>query len=162
MSATAYDFSTRWRFADTAITEVADILEDTAALPRWWPELFKQVTIVQPGADHAIGQVADCVCRARLPYTLRFTYVVVEVHYPYGSTISSTGDLVGTGIWTLATRDGGVDVRYDWRVSLEKPFLRAISPLVRPLLAANHAWAMRCGERGLRAELQRRRALETR
>jgi hypothetical protein len=157
LQAPVYDFSTQWRFDDTEINEVADILEDTASLPRWWPELFQAVTIVRPGAEHALGQVADCRCKARLPYTLHFTYVVVEVRYPYGSTISSTGDLVGQGVWTLRSRARGVDVTYDWRVELRKPLLRLVSPVLRPLLAANHTWSMRRGESGLTREIARRR-----
>src|ERR1022692_3863152 len=145
-----YDFTTHWRFDAAQLVEVADILEDTASMPRWWPELFKTVTIVKPGGDHQLGQVAYCTCRARLPYTLRFTYTVVEERYPNGSTIDSTGDLVGRGIWKLAQLDGSVDVEYDWHANLEKPFLRAVSPLLRPLLAWNHTWAMQRGEDGLR------------
>lgn len=156
-NAQVYNFVTHWRFDDAAITEVADILEDTASLPRWWPQLFRQVTILQPGGEHAVGQVARCVCRARLPYSLHFTYTVVEQRYPYGSTIRSTGDLIGTGVWTLAEREGGVDVEYDWNVTLEKPFLRFISPVVRRFLAANHEWSMQRGEEGLRHELKARR-----
>ena len=157
MAAPEYDFLTRWRFADAAITEVADILEDTASLPRWWPDLFKRVTIVNPGGEHAMGQVAYCECRARLPYTLRFTYTVLEQRYPNGSTIGSVGDLVGTGIWRLETRDHGVDVEYEWRVRLEKPLLRLLSPLARTLMAANHEWSMQRGEDGLRREILARR-----
>ena len=152
-----YDFLTKWRFDDTDITEVADILEDTATLPRWWPELFRTVTIVKPGTGHALGQIAKCECRARLPYTLRFTYTVVEERYPFGSTIDSTGDLVGRGVWRLEPRDGGVDVQYEWRVNLQKPLLRFVSPILRPLLAANHEWSMNRGEEGLRREIIRRR-----
>lgn len=160
MGGQEYSFSTPWRFDATEITEVADILEDTASLPSWWPDLFKKVTVVEPGATgivHSLGQVAYCECRARLPYTLRFTYRVVEQRYPNGSPLTSTGDLVGTGIWTLASRDAGVDVQYDWRVRLEKPFLRLLSPLARPFLGANHAWSMQRGEEGLKRELVRRR-----
>ncbi len=157
MAVQEYNFVTQWRFERAGIHEVADILEDTASLPRWWPELFKKVTVVTPGAGHALGQVAQCECRARLPYTLRFTYTVVEERYPFGSTLASTGDLVGTGIWRLSVRGTGVDVEYDWRVRLEKPFLRLISPITRPFLAANHAWSMRRGEEGLRRELVRRK-----
>jgi hypothetical protein len=152
-----YDFLTKWRFDDCDIVEVADVLEDTASLPRWWLELFKAVTIVEPGGEHALGQVARCACRARLPYTLHFLYTVTEQRYPNGSTLQSTGDLVGTGIWRLATRDNGVDVEYSWRVDLEKPLLTLISPVLRPLLAWNHEWSMRKGEEGLRRELERRR-----
>ena len=152
-----YDFLTKWRFDDCDIHEVADILEDTAALPRWWPQLFQTVRVIQPGTGHSLGQVAECSCRARLPYTLHFVYTVVEERYPNGSTISASGDLIGTGIWRLATRDGGVDVEYSWRVLLEKPILRLLSPLLRPLLAGNHEWSMERGQEGLQRELLRRR-----
>lgn len=128
-----YSFLTPWRFDKTSIFEVADILEDTASLPRWWPDLFKSVTIQKPGGEHALGQVAN------------------------GSTISSLGDLIGTGIWRLAERDGGVDVEYEWRVRLEKPLLKLVSPIARPFLANNHEWSMRRGYEGLCAEVVRRR-----
>ncbi len=52
-----------------------------------------------------------------------------------------------------------MDVRYDWRVDLQKPLLRALSPLLRPLLAGNHEWSMARGQEGLRAEIERRRLL---
>jgi len=158
MAGDHYDFLTRWRFDGVSINDVADVLEDTASLPRWWPQLFRRVTIVKPGGPHRLGEVAHCECRARLPYTLRFTYTCTEVSYPNGSTIESSGDLVGRGVWRLAARDGGVDVEYSWRVSLEKPLLRLLSPVLRPLLAGNHEWSMHRGEEGLRKELARRRS----
>lgn len=157
MPAQHYDFLSDWRFEDTSLNEVADVLEDTASLPLWWPELFKSVRIVAPGSEHRLGQVAECACRARLPYTLRFTYTVVEQRYPNGSTIDSTGDLVGRGVWRLSARANGVDVAYSWRVRLEKPWLRLFSPVFRPLLAWNHVWSMARGEEGLRREVLRRR-----
>jgi len=157
MSAAEYSFLTHWRFDDARLTEVADIIEDTTSFPRWWPQLFRRVTVVTAGTDHGLGQVAYCECRARLPYTLLFTYTVVDVNYPNGSTVSSTGDLIGTGIWRLAQRDGGVDAAYEWTVRLEKPFLRLLSPIARPFLAANHEWSMARGQEGLRGELIRRR-----
>lgn len=153
-----YDFLSRWRIEDAPLSLVADVLEDTRSLPRWWPELFKEVRIVQPGGSHALGQVAACACRARLPYTLRFIYTVVEERYPNGSTIESSGDLVGRGVWRLQERDRGVDVEYTWQVRLEKPWLRSVSPLLRPLLSWNHEWSMRKGEEGLRREVARRSA----
>ena len=153
-----YDFLSKWRLENASLTDVADILEDTASLPLWWPQLFKSVRIVKPGAEHSLGQVAECACRARLPYTLRFRYTVVEERYPNGSTIDSTGDLVGRGIWRLNASSEGVDVEYSWRVILEKSWLRLFSPIFRPLFAWNHAWSMARGEEGLRREILRRRA----
>jgi hypothetical protein len=154
-----YDFLTKWRFDDATINEVADILEDTASLPRWWPELFRSVTIEKRGGVHRLGEIARCECRARLPYTLRFVYTCVAEEYPRGSTIEASGDLVGRGVWKLEERARGVDVEYSWCVKLEKPFLRLVSPLLKPLLAANHEWSMRRGEEGLKREILRRRDL---
>ncbi|HEY7980904.1 MAG TPA: hypothetical protein VID19_05420 [Candidatus Eremiobacteraceae bacterium] len=159
MLAQEYDFLSNWRFEDATLTEVADILEDTASLPQWWPQLFKSVRIVQSGSGHSLGQVAECACRALLPYTLRFRYTVTEERYPNGSTIDSTGDLVGRGIWRLSSREDGVDVAYSWRVRLEKMWLRLFSPVFRPLLAWSHTWSMARGEEGLGREILRRRGI---
>ena len=45
---------------------------------------------------------------------------------------------------------------YDWRIRADKPLLGWFSPILRPLFAWNHRWAMRQGERSLRRELARR------
>ena len=47
---------------------------------------------------------------------------------------------------------------YDWRLRADKPLLRNLSFLLRPLFEANHRWAMAQGETSLKLELQRRRA----
>jgi hypothetical protein len=49
-------------------------------------------------------------------------------------------------------------VIYDWRISAEKPLLKKLSWLLRPVFSANHHWAMQKGEVSLALELQRRRA----
>jgi hypothetical protein len=47
---------------------------------------------------------------------------------------------------------------YDWRIRAEKPFLKLMTPLLRPIFSANHLWAMRKGEESIRLELMRRQA----
>jgi hypothetical protein len=47
---------------------------------------------------------------------------------------------------------------YDWRIRAEKPLLKRLSFLLRPLFEANHRWAMARGEESLKLELARRRA----
>jgi hypothetical protein len=60
-----------------------------------------------------------------------------------------TGDLSGLGTWTLRPLDGGVHVRFDWRVQADRPFLRLLTPLLRPVLRWNHAWAIARAKEGL-------------
>jgi hypothetical protein len=33
-------------------------------------------------------------------------------------------------------------VRFDWRVNADRPLLRVLTPLLRPLFRWNHAWAI--------------------
>jgi hypothetical protein len=51
-----------------------------------------------------------------------------------------------------------VDVSYDWRIRADKPLLRWLSFLLKPVFRWNHHWAMARGEESLRAELVRRRS----
>ena len=46
----------------------------------------------------------------------------------------------------------------DNHVTADKPILRLLSPLLAPVFAWNHRWAMAKGEAGLRREVIRRRA----
>ena len=156
MPANDYRFTTRWRVPGT-VREVADILADAEGLARWWPSVYLEVRELAPGDARGVGKEVALHTKGWLPYTLRWRFRVTEADYPHGFTIQALGDFVGTGDWKLAQDGDHVAVTYDWRIRAEKPLLRMFSPILRPLFAFNHRWAMDQGERSLRAELQRRR-----
>ena len=83
---------------------------------------------------------------------------MVESRYPHGFTIVASGGFDGRGVWTFEQDGRAVDVTYDWRLRAEKPLLRNLSFLLKPLFEANHRWAMKQGEESLKLELLRRRA----
>ena len=68
------------------------------------------------------------------------------------------GDFVGRGIWTFGQDGEWVDITYDWKIRADKPLLKYLSFLMKPLFGANHQWAMRQGEESLKLELMRRHA----
>ena len=74
----------------------------------------------------------------------------------------ASGDFDGRGVWTFEQDGAFVDITYDWRLSAEKPLLRNLSFLLKPLFEANHRWAMAQGEESLKLELARRRATSRR
>jgi hypothetical protein len=150
-----YHFVTRWRVPGT-VQEVADILFDAADLGRWWPSVYLDVRELNPGDERGVGKEIALFTKGWLPYTLRWSFRVVEQHFPYGFTIEAFGDFVGRGVWTLAQDGPWVDIVYDWKIRADKPLLRWLSPLLRPLFEANHRWAMAKGEESLRLELARR------
>jgi hypothetical protein len=156
-AANAYRFVTRWRVPGTC-GEVADVLGDPLALPRWWPSVYLDVRETRPPDAGGRGRRVALLTKGWLPYTLRWEFEVVESRYPYGFTITASGDFDGRGVWTFAQDGPVVDIVYDWRISAEKPLLRNLSFLFKPLFEANHKWAMARGEESLRLELLRRRA----
>ena len=105
--------------------------------------------VLDPGGRDGAGRRVALHTRGRLPYTLRWQARMVEDRRPHGWTIEATGDLVGRGVWRLEQRGELVAVRYDWQVAVEKPLLRPLTPILRPVYAANHRWAMARGFEGL-------------
>ncbi|MEO8255829.1 MAG: SRPBCC family protein [Acidobacteriota bacterium] len=152
-----YRFTTRWRVEGTC-GEVADILSDPLAFPRWWPSVYIDVRETAPPGSDGLGRRIALVTTGWLPYTLRWEFVVVESRYPHRLAIAAAGDFDGRGVWTFEQAGRFVDITFDWRLRAQKPLLRRLSFLLKSLFASNHRWAMAQGEQSLRLELARRRA----
>lgn len=150
MATNDYYFVTNWRVKGD-IDDVWEILNDPSRLPQWWPSVYLSVQVERP------EDIIRLHTRGWLPYTLRWHYSIVESHHPNGFTIRADGDFVGEGIWTLAQQGEFVTVRYDWRIKADKPLIRTLSFLMKPIFRANHDWAMARGEESLQLELNRRR-----
>lgn len=156
-AANDYHFVTRWRVPGT-VEEAAAVLSRADDLPRWWPAVYLNVEVLAPGDEAGVGREVALYTKGWLPYTLRWQFRTTESRYPYGFALEAIGDFVGRGEWTLGQDGPYVDLIYDWRIRAEKPLLRSLSPMLKPIFAANHFWAMAKGEESLRLELQRRRA----
>jgi hypothetical protein len=153
----SYHFVTRWRVEGTC-GEVADVLGDPLALTRWWPSVYLDVEQLEPADSTGVGRRVRLLTKGWLPYTLHWESVVLESHYPYGFTIAASGDFDGRGVWKFDQDGRFVDITYDWRIRAEKPLLRQLSFVLRPMFEANHRWAMAQGQKSLDLELRRRRA----
>jgi len=157
MPANDYHFTTRWRVEGTC-GEVADILGDASSLSKWWPSVYLHIRELEPPDSTGIGRRVALVTKGWLPYTLRWEFRVVESRYPHGFTIVANGDFDGRGVWVFEQVGRFVDLTYDWRLTADKPILRYLSFLMKPLFEANHRWAMAQGEESLKLELLRQRA----
>ncbi len=153
----AYHFLTHWRVRGT-VEEVANVLADPTDLPRWWPSVYLDVEQLSPGDENGIGGVVELFSKGWLPYTVRWRFGVTEADPPHSIALEASGDFVGEGRWTFIQDGPDVAITYDWRVEAQKPMLRRLSFLLKPIFAANHHWAMARGEESLDLELRRRRA----
>lgn len=157
MAANAYHFVTTWR-VEGEVAEVAGVLADVASLTRWWPSVYLDVQELEPGAPDGVGKLVALYTKGWLPYTLRWEFRLTEVAYARRIVLEAQGDFVGRGIWNFSQDGPDTVIVYDWQVAAQKPMLRRLSPLLKPIFAANHHWAMEMGERSLRLEVARRRA----
>ncbi|MET0501548.1 MAG: SRPBCC family protein [Candidatus Binatia bacterium] len=152
-----YRFLTRWRVQGT-VEQVYDTLSRPADMVRWWPSVYLAVQELETADPDKIGKVVSLYTRGWLPYTLRWQSRVTETNYPYGFALEAWGDFVGTGRWHFEPDGSWVNITYDWRIRADRPILRYLSFLLKPIFAVNHRWAMAQGEKSLAAELARRRA----
>jgi hypothetical protein len=156
LSHNEYHIITHWRIQGT-IEEIAHILADGPGLMRWWPSVYLAVHELESGDARGLGKVLDLYTKGWLPYTLRWRCRISEIA-SNGFTLQAEGDFVGRGIWTFAQDGEWAIVTYDWKIQADKPLLRWLSFLMKPIFAANHRWAMDQGERSLKLELARRHA----
>ena len=147
MPVNEYHFETSWR-VDASCELVTAILKDAKGLPRWWPSVY--LSVVEESAD-----VYALHTRGWLPYTLRWKFTVTSTKHPHGFALRAWGDLEGCGVWTFQQDGCWTNIHYDWTVLAEKPLLRRLSFLLKPIFAANHRWAMAQGEESLKREIAR-------
>ncbi|MDQ3812324.1 MAG: polyketide cyclase, partial [Armatimonadota bacterium] len=145
MAINDYHFITHWRVEGT-VQDVYDILSNTDEFPRWWPAVYLDAREITPGNEHDLGRTVALHTRGWLPYTIWWQSRLIEAREPDGYTLEAQGDFVGRGIWTFEQDGSCVNITFDWRIRAEKPLLRYLSFLLKPVFAANHRWAMAKGE----------------
>ena len=116
-------------------------LADARTYPTWWQEVYLDV---DGDDDPAVGGF-----KGRLPYHLHTRSVISELDPPRTVTADVDGDLRGRGVWTVTPTSQGSHVRFDWQVHADRKLLRVLTPVLRPLLRANHNWAIARAREGL-------------
>ncbi len=157
MAANAFRIVTRWQVRATP-EEIADILTDAESFPDWWGEVYLGIQVLDPGDESGIGRRIAVHSKGWLPYRLNWQGTLESADLPHRWRVRATGDLTGRGEWRLTASGAITEAVYDWQVSADRPLFRILSPVLKPLFAWNHRWAMARGEAGLRRELVRRRS----
>ncbi|MEP7109541.1 MAG: SRPBCC family protein [Ferruginibacter sp.] len=160
MASNDYHFITNWKVTGTCM-EVYDILSDSEALARWWPAVYLDVKEIEKGDANSIGKKVKLFTKGWLPYTIKWDFEVIENIKPTTFTIRAYGDFVGRGTWLLEKNGNECNVKFDWKLEAEKPFLKTFSFIMKPIFSANHKWAMEKGKESLKLELMRKRTVSS-
>jgi hypothetical protein len=100
--------------------------------------------------------------RGFLPYRLNFIIEAVELIPDRLLVVKTTGNFDGRWRAELSPLANGTRADLTWEVTVERPILRLLAPLLRPAFAWNHRWTTPRGEAGLKAFLAQRRRLAAR
>lgn len=158
MPANSYHFVEHWIIPDFPPEAVWEVLADARLLPEWWRGVYLAAEPLEDYPEPVVGAKARVRARGFLPYTLSFLLEATAMERNRVVEVTAHGDFEGIWRATLSPEGAGTRVDIDWRVVAQKPIIRWLSPLLKPLFAANHNWTTPRGEAGLRAylEMQRR------
>jgi uncharacterized protein YndB with AHSA1/START domain len=121
--------------------ELWAVLTRTGDFRRWWPWLREF-----SGDGLVPGGRSDCVVRAPVPYTLRFTVAVRELRPGQLVDAVVEGDLAGPARLEVGTvAGGGSTARLAWEMELRRPMLRAAARVGRPVMEWGHDWVVQSG-----------------
>lgn len=145
MDVSAYRFRSRWLVPADRDT-LFGVLGDLGSYPQWWPQVRS--------VEQYDSKTALVVVRSSLPYALRVLATSLRED-PVAGVLEArlAGDVNGWSRWTLPPAGAAGPLVYEQVVVAERPLLRRLGPVARPLFRANHAVMMRAGERGLRARV---------
>lgn len=135
-------------------SQVWPYIVDGKAYPEWWGMVYDKVESLNELTNEQVGAKAAVTAHGRLPYHIHFTSEITQVEAPALLSLKAYGDLIGNGTWRLTPTSEGTQVTFEWIVEADKPILRLLSPLVKPMLEDNHRWTMHEGEKALKALLK--------
>jgi len=151
-----YRIVTRWNLDATA-EEIAEIASAPEELVRWWPATFLRARRLDPHRKLGPGSEASWQVKGWLPYTMRFRSRIDDFGYPHHCRISVSGDFEGELRCQVHCAASGSSIQFDFNVKVNKPVVRYLSFLLKPLFCSNHIWVMVRGCQSMSAELARRK-----
>lgn len=156
MKSNQYRFEDHWE-VDHPIERVWDVLSRPTGYPDWWTGVYLRVDRVHGGHSAATGDRFNVVARGWLPYKLRFTIENVRLDEPYEIEFKASGDFrTDSSRWLFSRRSAvRTHVVLEWNPTVDKPVVRWLSPILRPLFRWNHEWTMRLGQTQIAKHLDR-------
>ena len=151
MASQQFNLVSEWRLAAPVDRVWAELMRPDD-WPQWW-RAVKRVETLAEGDARGVGAIRRLTWGSALPYELTFEMRATRVEPMTVIEGRASGELDGTGRWTLTPDGNGTLVRYDWQIEVTKPWMRTLAPLLRPAFAWNHNIVMGWGYDGLRRRL---------
>ncbi|WP_224543619.1 SRPBCC family protein [Mesorhizobium sp. CA16] len=158
MASNVFRFDESWDIPEGTPQEVWDVLSDAQLLPLWWGDAYKEIEPLDRKGKGVVGARARARARGALPYELNFIIEAAELEPGRLVVVKTFGDFDGLWRAELSPSGRGTHVELIWQVTVERPILKLLAPILRPAFAWNHRWTTPRGEAGLRRYLAAQRA----
>ncbi|TPI49774.1 hypothetical protein FJW05_01465 [Mesorhizobium sp. B2-9-1] len=158
MASNVFRFDESWDIPEGTPQEVWDVLSDAELLPLWWGDAYKEVEPLDRKGKGVVGARARARARGALPYELNFIIEAAELEPGRLVVVKTFGDFDGLWRAELSPSGRGTHVDLVWQVTVERPILKLLAPILRPAFAWNHRWTTPRGEAGLRRYLAAQKA----
>jgi hypothetical protein len=147
MASNVYHFEDHW-LVPFPVESVWEVLSRAEEYPVWWRGVYLSARTLDGdprlGTRHPVAVVA----RGWLPYKLRFTIETLTLKKPELIEFKASGDFVtDASRWLLKPQGQETLVTLEWNPLVQKPVVKFLSPVLKPLFRWNHNWTMRRGER---------------
>jgi uncharacterized protein YndB with AHSA1/START domain len=147
MASNVYHFEDHWR-VPFPIESVWEVLARPEQYPLWWKGVYLSAGRLNSEDDPDGASRVEVTARGWLPYKLRFTIETVTLRKPHLIEFRASGDFVADlSRWVLRPEGAATLVTLQWNPRVEKPVVKLLSPILKPLFRWNHNWTMRRGER---------------
>ncbi len=153
MASNVFRFDEVWEIPGHPPDAVWEVLSDAELLPLWWGDVYREVVPLNSLGKGKVGARARARARGALPYELNFEIEAAELEPGRLVTVKTYGDFDGLWRATLSPSGNGTRVDLLWQVTVERPILKFLAPLLRPAFAWNHRWTTPRGEAGLKKYL---------
>jgi hypothetical protein len=155
MPANVYRFLEHWTIPGYPPRQVYDIVADARLLTEWWKGVYLEAEPLGDG-EGGVGSRVRVKARGALPYALYFVLETSALEPGRLVEVRTHGDFDGVWRAVFSEAAGGTRVDITWTVTVQKPLVRLLSPVLRPLFAWNHNWTTPRGEAGLKSYLAAR------
>jgi len=149
MPSNVFRFDESWEIPNASIEEVYNVLARGELLPLWWKGVFLETEKLSKGDEPKVGDRVRSRACGFLPYELNYVIETMELEPGRRIVVKTIGDFDGRWSAFLSSCEGGVHVDMVWEVTVLRPILRLLAPLLRPAFAWNHCWTTSRGEREL-------------
>jgi Polyketide cyclase / dehydrase and lipid transport len=151
VKASAYHFEDHWKIWHP-IDAVWDVLATPINFPDWWQGVYLQATALDSAERHVA-----VLTKGWLPYKLRWKIETIRMEKPNLIEFRASGDFsTDSSKWLLRAEGSATLITLDWNPKVEKPIVKLLSPVLKPVFEWNHHWAMNRGEKQLAEYLSNR------